>query len=407
MRILQLCKKFPYPLKDGESIATTYLAKALHELGAEVTLLSMNTSKHPTDIAALPTSFNHYNAIHAVDVNNHLRPMDALRNLLFSKESYHVNRFINDDFAAQLTHLLRTEDFEIVHMETLFLSPYIPLIRQYSKAKIVMRSHNIEHRIWERVAVNSGFLKSWYLNQITPRLRHFEINHLNDYDLFAAITAGDLQEFKDLGLTIPSTTAPIGLDCSDYIPDYQAYQQPLSISFIGSLDWMPNVEGLKWFLDTIWTPLLLPALPNLTFHIAGRNTPDWMLKMNIPGVTVHGEVSSARHFLNAYPVTVAPLLSGGGMRAKILEGMALGRVVVSTSVGMEGIEARHGKEALIADTPEEWLNAIQWCAAQQAQLQAMGEQAATLCNESYDNLKVGKRLMAAYQDIIELEELAV
>jgi hypothetical protein len=87
--------------------------------------------------------------------------------------------------------------------------------------------------------------------------------------------------------------------------------------------------------------------------------------------------------------------------------MALGRVVVSTSVGMEGIEARHGKEALIADTPEEWLKAIQWCAAQQAQLQVMGEQAATLCNEAYDNLKVGKRLMAAYQDIIELEELAV
>jgi glycosyltransferase involved in cell wall biosynthesis len=132
-----------------------------------------------------------------------------------------------------------------------------------------------------------------------------------------------------------------------------------------------------------------------------------MLKMNIPGVTVHGEVPSARHFLNAYPVTVAPLLSGGGMRAKILEGMALGRVVVSTSVGMEGIDAKHGREALIADTPEAWLEAIQWCVAQQAQLQVMGEQAATFCNESYDNLKVGKRLMAAYQGIIELEELAV
>lgn len=401
MRILQLCKKFPWPLKDGESIATTYLAKALNDLGCTVTLLSMNTSKHRADISALPTDFNHYAAVHAVEVDNHLRPMEALSNLLFSDESYHVNRFINEDFRQKLIELLQTGQYDIVHLETLFLSPYIPVIREHSTAKIVMRSHNVEHKIWERVAANSNPIKRWYLETITPRLRKFEIEHLNSYDLFAGITADDLHHFQSLGLTKPSMVAPIGLDCSDYQPDYAAYDQPLSLSFIGSLDWMPNIEGLEWFLENVWLPLIVPNFPDLTFHIAGRNTPQKLLRLNIPGVTVHGEVPSARAFLNAYPVTIAPLLSGGGMRAKILEGMALGRVVISTSVGMEGIDVHPGREAMIANTPEEWLGAIRKCVEKRAHLKEMGQKAAAFCRENYDNLEVGRHLLAHYQELLE------
>jgi polysaccharide biosynthesis protein PslH len=400
MKILQLCKKFPFPLKDGESLASTFLARALNELGASVTLLSMNTSKHPTNIATLPAWYNHYQAIHAVDVDNHIRPWDALTNLLFSSESYHVNRFVNEDFSTQLVQLLKTEQYDIVHLETLFLSSYIPLIRKHSKAKVVMRSHNVEHRIWERVAINSHPLKRWYLQAITPRLRNYEIEHLNKYDLFAAITAGDLEDFKKLGLQIPSTVVPIGLDCRSYEPDYSAYGQPVNLSFIGSLDWMPNIEGLKWFLDEIWMPLLYPNFPNLEFHIAGRNTPDWLLRLQMPGVTVHGEVPSARAFLNSYPITIAPLLSGGGMRAKILEGMALGRVVISTAVGLEGIDASHGHNALIANTPNEWLETVRWCVQHPQLLRGIGEQSELLCNEHYDNLKVGKRLLEEFKVLV-------
>lgn len=407
MKVLQLCKKFPYPLKDGESIASTYLAKALNELGCEVTLLSMNTSKHRANLADLPGDFDHYAAIHAVDVDNRLRPLDALVNLCFSDESYHVNRFVNPDFAQKLTELLQTGHFDIVHLETLFLTPYVPLIRAHSEARIVMRSHNVEHSIWERVAVNSSPLKRWYLEKITPRLRDFEVRHLNDYDLFAAISKGDLDRFQTLGLQIPALVAPIGLDCRDYQPDYEAYGRPVQLSFIGSLDWMPNIEGLEWFLEEVWTPLIAPRYPELRFHIAGRNTPAALLKLNLPGVTVHGEVSSARAFLNAYPITIAPLLSGGGMRAKILEGMALGRVVIATSVGMEGIDVTDGRQALIADTPEAWLHTIDWCMQQGAGLQEMGQCAAAFCRSHYDNRAVATRLVDAYKMLMTEEGVEV
>ena len=97
MKILQLCRKFPYPLKDGESIAVTYLAKAYHELGAKITLLSFNTIKHYFNVATLPTSFNHYQAIHTVYLNNHPEPVGAFFNL-FSDKSYHITRFTTKEF---------------------------------------------------------------------------------------------------------------------------------------------------------------------------------------------------------------------------------------------------------------------------------------------------------------------
>ena len=97
MRILQLCKKFPFPLKDGESIAVTYLAKAMNELGADVTLLTMNTTKHYFDATQLPDDFNHYDAIYFTELDNRLSFFGAFLNL-FSAESYHISRFISKSF---------------------------------------------------------------------------------------------------------------------------------------------------------------------------------------------------------------------------------------------------------------------------------------------------------------------
>ena len=399
MKILQLCKKFPYPLKDGEAIAVTYLARAFAELGSEVTLLAMNTSKHWFDTGELPHDFDHYAAIHTAYVDNRIRPWPALRSL-FSQRSYHIERFEEAAFADLLTTLLQQVPFDVVQLESVYLAPYIPIIRKYSSASIVLRAHNVEHEIWERVAANGHPLKKWYLETITPRLKQYEIENLNNYDLLVGITARDVERFRQLGLRQPTTVTPIGLDCRGYQPDYSSFQRPLSLSFIGSLDWMPNQEGLRWFLDRVWTPLLAPQFPELTFHIAGRTAPDWLRRLRMERVHFHGEVASAPDFLNQHSVMVVPLLSGGGMRAKILEGMAVGKVVLSTRIGMEGISARHQQEALLADTPEEFAAALRWCYAQSTGLADMGHRAQAFCTEHYDNLEVGRHLLQTYRQLV-------
>jgi hypothetical protein len=179
IKILQLTKKFPFPLKDGEAIAVTYMAKALNSLGVELTLLSMNTSKHPFDIKTLAADFNHYKDIHLVDIDNRVKVLDAFLNL-FSNKSYHIERFISPEFEEKLKTLLQSEQFDIVQMETLYLAPYIDTVRKYSNAKICMRSHNVEHEIWKRIADNTTIgAKKWYLQLLSSRLENFEISSLN------------------------------------------------------------------------------------------------------------------------------------------------------------------------------------------------------------------------------------
>ncbi|MFN0016086.1 MAG: glycosyltransferase family 4 protein [Saprospiraceae bacterium] len=398
MKILQICKKFPFPLKDGESLAVTYMARAFHDLGCTTTLLAMNTSKHWFDTNNIPPELAHYNTVHTVSVDNHIRFFAALENL-FSDRSYHVERFENQDFADKLVEILQNDWFDVVQLETLYLASYIPLIRQHSSAVVALRAHNVEHEIWERVAANSVFLKKWYLRTITPRLKKFEKENLNQCDLLVGITERDVEQFRALGLKKPATVMPIGLDCSDYQADPASFQRPLSLAFIGSLDWMPNVEGLTWFLESVWKPLLAPQFPNLTLHIAGRNTPSWLHRLRLPRVHVYGEVASASEFVNQHSVLVVPLLAGGGMRAKILEGMALGKVVLSTSIGLEGIKARHLHETLVADTPEDFFSAVQWCYAQGDDLVQMGQRAQVFCADNFDNMEIGRRLIKIYQNM--------
>lgn len=405
MKILQLCKKFPYPLKDGEAIAVTYLARAFAELGCEVTLCSMNTSKHWFDTAVLPPDFDHYVAMETVYVDNRIRPLPAFFNL-FTDKSYHVDRFDSPVFAQRLAALLQSGHYDIVQLESLYLAPYIPVIRQHSNAIIALRAHNVEHEIWERVADNSNPLRKWYLRKITPRLKQYEITRLNDYDLLIGISARDVEHFQRLGLRKPAYITPIGLDSRDYTPDYSSFNRPLSLSFIGSLDWMPNQEGLRWFLEQVWTPLLAPKFPELTFHIAGRTAPKWIQQLNLPRVVFHGEVPNAPEFINQHSMMVVPLLSGGGMRAKILEGMAVGKVVLSTTLGMEGIAARDKSDCLLADTPQDFLEAISWCYTQKNQLVHLGEAAKDFCTQHYDNLEIARNLLEVYAQQVELHTAA-
>ncbi len=396
MKILQLCKKFPFPVKDGEVIAINYLAKAMDGMGCEVTLLCMNTPKHYFQKSDLPAHYNHYKDIHVIDVDTDVKPWDAFKNL-FSSSSYNIQRFVSANFNQQLISMLSENHFDIVQLETLYLAPYISTIRQHSKALIALRAHNVEHEIWSRIAANTSFLpKKWYLQHLTKKLKAFEVEAVNQCDILVPITSRDLVKFQSFGFNKKAAVTPIGLDKNDYQANYSSYKNDLSISFIGSMDWMPNLEGMKWFLDKVWAKAKI-KYPNLKLHIAGRNTPDWMLQMNEPSIIIHGEIPDAQEFINAHSIMVVPLLSGSGMRAKILEGMALGKVVLTTSIGLEGIDARHHQEVLVADDANAFLECIQYCHQSNGDFQSIGERAQKLIEEKYDNASIVKALTQVYQ----------
>jgi polysaccharide biosynthesis protein PslH len=415
MKILQVCKKFPFPPKDGEVIAINTLSKSLTALGAEVTLLTMNTSKHRVNVADLPKDFHAtFKAVYDVAVNNDITMWGGFKNL-FEKESYHVTRFINDEFAQKLVEILRGGNFDVVQLETVFLAPYIPYIRKNSNAIIALRSHNVEHEIWKRVAEVTNFLpKRWYLNFLNRKLRRFELDNIQHCDILLPITARDERIFKLLGYNGVSVVTPVGLSSRDYVPNPTSFNHPLSLGFIGALDWMPNQEGLRWFLEKVWAIEAhreMPQTSNLNtknkkyikkitdfkLHIAGRNAPNWLRKLDAKNVDFHGEIPDAQLFMNEHSVAIVPLFSGSGIRVKILEAMMLGRVVLTTSMGLEGIPAEDGNHVLIANSDYDFIEKIEFCRKRPDLLRGIGERARQFAVDNFDSIAVAKRVLTAYQ----------
>ena len=402
MKLLVLTKKFPFPLKDGESLAIHGLTKSLSELGCEVSLLAMNTSKHFFDGAALPDLMGHYREVRTVAINNDFSPVDAVSNLLRGT-SYHISRFHQESYHVALEKWLLEERFDIVQLETLYLAPYVGTIRRVSDAQIVMRSHNVEHEIWERCCENIAFApKRWYLRHITRQLRDFERSQLNQYDLHLPITQRDKKNFERLGGRGQMHVLPIGLETRCGSPTYASFRRSPDLHFIGSLDWLPNLEGLNWFLHDVW-PEIHRRCPEIEFHIAGRNMPHSIRQLRMKNVVIHGEVESSCDFVSSHSISIVPLLSGGGMRAKILEAMSLGRVVVTTSVGLEGIKARNRRDLFIADTPEQFAEVIEECVRRGRKLEGIGRSAYATFHRRYDRRILAQKLLRTYERLVQAQ----
>lgn len=399
MKILLLCKKFPYPMKDGESIAIINLARELQAMGCEISLLSMNTRKHYAAATNIPPEDNCFKAIHTVDVDNSIQPWKAFTSIL-AGESYHISRFKSVVFQTKLIEILKIEKFDIVQLETLYLAPYVQTIRKYSKAHVVMRAHNVEHEIWERITSNTGSnLRKVYLTYLTRKLRQYEIGQFEVYDYLVTLTDRDLLQFRNQGYTNGAAAAPIGFDLKAYEYAKPSFHPNMSIGFIGSLDWMPNREGLEWFLKFVW-PQVYKKWPKLTFHIAGRNPSPSLLELKMPNVIVHGEVEDASAFISDHPIMVVPLFSGSGMRVKVVEGMALGKFVITTSLGKEGIPADHKEHVWIADTAQAFIEGISYCLENPRIAEEMGIQARHMAAEQFDNHEAAVAMMEIYEGLV-------
>lgn len=399
MKVLILSKKFPYPLTEGEPIAINYLARSLKEIGCSIDLLVLNTSKHYFDPKDFPPTANFFDEIYSVSVDNRITLKGALKSL-FLGTPYILNRFYSAEFANQLATILRQKAYDIVQFETIYMAHYLDIVRQSSNAALSLRAHNVEHSIWERVAVTTkNHLKKWYLRHQNAFLRQFELEKLNQIDLLLAITGEDLNAFRQLGFSKTGLAVPVGLDLAEYPVEKGAIGQMNSLAFIGALDWIPNQDGILWFLDHVW-PRFHQKNPNAHFHVAGKNTPTWLSNLKLEGVIFHGQVPDAKAFINQHLILVAPLFSGSGIKIKVLEGMALERAVITTSIGVEGIPAINGQHLWIADTPDAFLARIDWCIRQPVEAQKMGKAARKLILTEFDNKVIAQAVKTVYEDVV-------
>ena len=392
MKILQITKKFPYPAKDGEVIAIFNAIKGFKALGHHVKTLSLNTNKHYFDVTKLPEHIKQLADFEAVEIDTSIKAADAFFNL-FTNKSYNIERFFSYEFEEAITKNLSDEKFDVVYLEGIYLMRYIDVIRQNTNAQVVLRVHNVEYVIWERLARDTpNPLKKLYLNLLVKRLKHFELSHINLADKVIAVSKDDENIFKQNGLKKSSISIPIGYDLTaDDTIDFSK-EKNNSVCFIGSMDWMPNYEGIQWFLNEVWA-LVIKQIPTAQFYLAGRSFPDELLNLKQAGVQVLGEIDNAQSFILGNAVFVVPLFAGSGMRVKVIEAMALGRAVVSTTIGAESIHYTNGENILTADDKADFANAIVRLLNDNNLRRQIGIRAQQLIRNQYENKSCCQRMI--------------
>ena len=397
MRILQISNKAPYPPNDGSSIAVYNMAKGFINNGAELHLLTINTLKHYKKQNEIPKDFLEQSHYTAVDRDTSVTPVGALMNL-FSSESFFVSRFIFKEFEEKIIEKLKANQFDIVHLEGLFVAPYIPIIRKHTKAKITIRTHNVEHLIWDRLIENEkNFLKKKYLSLQNARLKKLEPQILKEADGIVTITDYDKKIFEQLRIKTKCFVSPTGIVLDRYVIN-RAITKPNSVFHLASMDWMPNTEAVDWFLEKVWRNNL-KSDSNLQFTLAGRFMPDSYLKQSEGNLKVIGSIDDNIQFYNEHEIMIVPLQSGSGMRIKIIEGMAMGKVIVSTSIGAEGIPVTHNENIIIADTPEDFANAIKNLASNQELKNKIGNNARKFIEDNFENTKLIANLIGFYKEL--------
>lgn len=398
MNILLLCNKSPWPPHEGGPIAMNAMAEGLIYAGHNVKILAINSNKYSIEPASIPENYRLKTRIEAVYIDLAVRPVPAFFNL-FSGKSHHVERFISKDFEAALIRILKTEKFDIIQFETLFTTPYLKLIRSLSDARLVLRAHNIEHLIWERIAVGcNNPLKKFYLSHLARTLKKYELDIVRQLDGIVAITSKDAGFFRQVAGNVPVTDVPFGINFSpEDVPEPEPgfFKRKPSLFHLGSMNWMPNQEGIKWFISKVW-PEVHKIYPELKFHLAGRGMPEWLKICAQPGIVIDGEVPDATTYMKNHPVMIVPLFSGSGIRIKIIEGMLAGCAIITTRVGAEGIGYTDGENLIIATDARSFVKKIRLLVKNPEMAENIGKNARQLVLKDHSNAALMQKLTDFY-----------
>lgn len=398
MKILILTHRVPFPQNGGYPIVVCNTIKGLVDLGHEVSLVSLNAKKHLHESDEKDELLEKIN-YRVYDIDASISLFDGLRDI-FSKSTYNIERYYDEEFEKLLIRTVKNVNYDIIQFEGLFVAPYVDSVRKACSSKLVYRTHNIEHQIWEMLAEQkSDPFKKFYLRLMAKRIKKYEIQQINKFNAITVFTGQDRNTILYYGTTVPVEIVPVGIDLSHYHPDFSKTEFP-SLFFLGSLDWMPNREGIEWFLQTFHNELVNDEL-RVRFYVAGNDIPEEFDDYEVMGkIYIQGEVDDGLEFVNSKSIMIVPLLSGGGMRVKIVEGMAMQKCIISTSLGAEGINYKNGVNILIANNRDEFFKAIRRCIADEDYCKAVGVNARKLIEEQHDQKKMTGILMEVYKSLL-------
>jgi len=372
MRVLVLLPEIPYPPTGGLEIRAYHLIKGL-AAHHHVTLLAYGDAVAETRVAALSRF--------GIDVR--LVPFSAWASKrviqlasLFSPRSYRNAMFYRPAMQRAIDALLSERSFDVVLVESSLLGRF-----DFGRIPVVLDEHNLEYEIPERAAkterspVRRGFA---YMEQLKLKREERSLWRRASWCVFPS--EREVAIVRQTGVTTTSMV-PNGVDL-DYFWPASEPPDPQSLVFTGRISYRPNADAVTYFVENV-LPLIHETRREVTVRIVGTNVPPAVQRLAGPHVLITGAVPDVRPYLRRAAVAIVPIRFGGGTRLKVLEALAMGKAVVSTTIGCEGIDVVPGRHLVVADTASDFAAAVLDLLAHPERASAMGRRGRALVEERY------------------------
>jgi sugar transferase (PEP-CTERM/EpsH1 system associated) len=317
---------------------------------------------------------------------------------LFSSEPYGITKYCRPEVRRGLRALLEQENYDVILCDFMAAAGVIPWDCATPK---VLFTHNVEATIWRRhYEVASNVIWKAISWQEWRKMEAAERRYLRLADRVLAVSETDRDAFAAFLNAEKLTVIPTGVD-GEYFQPLPGEETANSLVFTGSMDWLPNEDAIFYFTDAI-LPLIREHSPEVFLDVVGRNPSRKLqaLAESEKSIRLTGWVDDIRPFVGRGSVCIVPLRIGGGTRLKIFEAMAMGKAVVSTSVGAEGLAVRSGENIVLADTPNDFAQAVISLLRDPGRRQQLGVAARTLVQENYTWMTVANDFARTLQEVI-------
>ena len=404
MRVLVLTQVLVYPPDAGPKIKTLQVLQYLAAHHDVVYCTFVRSEKEVQDAKKLDEICRR---VITVPLNrSRVGDVRFLAESMVTGDSFLLRRDYRASMQEKVRQLLQEERIDVLHVDQLNMMRFVPPEWQ---GTVILDEHNAVWQVFERLRKGeSNPLKRWFLGREARIIGKLEGKACNRAQVVLTVSEQDKQALKMVaGESVSMEVVPITVDAEHFTPVFQARNPqpnpPPHPSFhrlltIGTMFWLPNSEGVSWWLRDGYE-LLRSMCPDLTYDIVGARPPHTLqaLATEHEGVTLHGYVADSLPFWTSASVLAVPILSGGGVRVKILEAMAMGVPVVSTTIGCEGLNVRHGEHLLVADTPEAFAHAVSKIFQDRALASELAQNARQLILEQYDAKVALRTLDAVYE----------
>jgi polysaccharide biosynthesis protein PslH len=434
MRVLFFAPKQCWPPTTGAMLRNYHLAHELARGGARVTYLCFSDdagAAHMVGSSAanesgdgLENPARWCERIIGVSRPPGYTPLKLARGA-FGRTPVTVLNYTTAEMSETLAHTLAGQDFDVVQVESIHLAAYLPLIRAArNRPRATLDWHNVESEIMARYAERTdAFLRRTYARRTARQLARLERRALKDFDAHLTVSERDREQLLGVANGARIHVVENGVatehfsdekierahaawlakekDAAEVSGDVEASgaREKRRIVFVGSMDYHANVDAVVHFARETW-PMLKARMRGLVFSIVGRApAPEVRALAALDGIEVTGTVDDVRPYYAEALASVIPLRVGGGSRLKILEAMAAGVPVVSTRLGAEGIDARDRLEIILADTNEEFCEAVSRIATDEDSRRALVAAGRALVHERYDWSSVGASLLKIYEEM--------